>query len=181
MVLWRIGSAGSLAAARVLVACALLQCLPAARAASTVALWPAGAATPALALPDLDGRLWSLDAFKGRVVLLNFWASWCEPCRAEMPALAALARRHGPGDLVVLGVNFQEGAGTVRRFLASIDQPFFTLLDRDGDATKAWTRRIFPTTVVVDREGRARQIVTGEYDWSSADAQRLLQPWLAAR
>src|SRR5450755_3023041 len=66
----------------------------AARAGYLVRPWAAGKAVPKLELNDLDGKLWSLAAMRGQVVVMNFWATWCEPCRSEMPSLELLAQRH---------------------------------------------------------------------------------------
>lgn len=135
--------------------------------------WPRNKAAPALDLADLEGRPWSLAQARGKIVLLNFWATWCEPCRNEMPALAQLARDQAD-DLVVVAVNYQETAARVQRFLESVDVPRPILLDPHGAAARAWTRRIFPTTVVVDPRGRPARVVVGEYDWLAADARALL-------
>ena len=150
----------------------------AARAAHSVRLWPAAKPTPALALTDLDGKAWSLAALKGRPVLLNFWASWCEPCRAEMPSLELLATRHEKAGLVVLSVNYQEPAPTISRFLQTLPFSLPILLDRDGDVTRAWTPGVFPTTVLIDRVGNARNSVIGELDWMGNAARALIEPLL---
>ena len=139
----------------------------------TVTAWPAGP-TPSLALTDLRGQPWSLSAQRGRVVLLNFWATWCKPCRAEMPALQALAERLGPSRLAVVGVNYQESAARIERFVDAAALTFPVLLDRDGAVTRAWTRRIFPTSVLVGPDGRARQVIVGEFDWNGPQAGGLL-------
>lgn len=139
----------------------------------TVTAWPAGP-TPPLTLTDLRGQPWSLSAQRGRVVLLNFWATWCEPCRAEMPTLQALAERLGPGRLAVAGVNYQESAARIERFVAAAALTFPVLLDRDGAVTRAWTRRIFPTSVLVGPDGRARQVIVGEFDWNGPQAGSLI-------
>ena len=76
-----------------------------------------GRPAPKLELVDLDGKPWRLDALKGRALVMNFWASWCEPCRAEMPSLELLARRHERDGLAVLAVNYKESLPTIRRFL----------------------------------------------------------------
>lgn len=164
---------------RALMALALLPGWPlAARAASLVKPWPAGQRVPPLALDDLEGRSIRLADLRGKVVVANFWATWCEPCRAEMPSLAALSRQHPADALVVLAVNYQESEPRIRRFMEAVPMPFPVLLDRDGAAGRAWTRRIFPTTVLIDGTGRPRHVVTGEYDWAGADAARLIEPLL---
>ncbi|MDP9046461.1 MAG: TlpA family protein disulfide reductase [Pseudomonadota bacterium] len=143
-------------------------------AAHIVKSWPAGKAVPALSLPDLDDKLWTLAAFKGRPVILNFWATWCEPCRAEMPSLQALARREGRRGLAVLSVNYEESAAAIRRFLDTVPIALPILLDRDGEAAAAWTPRVFPTSVLIDRRGMPRTSVLGELDWNGADARALI-------
>ena len=137
--------------------------------------WPSQQPVPALLLNDLDGKSWSLSDLRGRAVLLNFWATWCEPCRAEMPSLQALAQRHAADGLVALTVNYQESDLTIRRFLEQTPITLPVLLDRDGAAAKAWTPRVFPSTVLVDRSGRPRRVVVGEVDWSGEDAKA----WMA--
>lgn len=149
-------------------------------AASETTPWPRGKPVPAFALADLEGRLWTLPPLNGAVVVINFWATWCEPCRAEMPALAQLAQAYPPERLVVLTVNYQESAPTIRRFTDSVAPGLPVLRDASGDTTKAWTRRIFPSTVVLDASGRPRLTVTGEYDWTGPAARQLLAPFLAA-
>jgi thiol-disulfide isomerase/thioredoxin len=103
-----------------------------ARAAYVVRPWPAGRPTPALALTDLDGKAWSLAALKGRPVVLNFWASWCEPCRAEMPSLELLQTRHEKAGLVILSVNYQEPVPKIKRFLETLANslPFVGVSER---------------------------------------------------
>lgn len=149
------------------------------RADPVVRPWPAGKATPPLNLVDLDGKAWALSALRGRPVLLNFWASWCEPCRAEMPSLELLATRSEPAGLVVLSINYQEPLPTIRRFLDTLPFSLPILLDRDGEASSAWTPRIFPTTVLIDRTGSARISVLGELDWMGGAARALIDPLLA--
>jgi thiol-disulfide isomerase/thioredoxin len=140
--------------------------------------WPAQRGWPTLELPDLDGKPWSLAALKGQVVVLNFWASWCEPCRAEMPSLDVLAQRHQADGLVVLAVNYQESSAAIRRFLESTRCSLPVLLDRDGQAARTWTPRVFPSTVLIDRAGRPRTLVLGEVDWAGPEARRLIEPLL---
>lgn len=137
--------------------------------------WPRGRATPALQLPALDGQPWTLAAARGHPVLLNFWASWCEPCRAEMPSLQQLAAQHQGQGLQVMAINYREGEAAVRRFLAGTGLALPVLYDRDGAAAKAFGVRTFPGTVGIDRQGKAVFVVTGEVDWAGAAARR----WVA--
>jgi len=142
--------------------------------------WAAARPAPPLSLTDIDGRTWHLTALQGRAVLLNFWATWCEPCREEMPSLAALSRRHQADPVVVLTVNYQESEPDIRRFLERVPLGLPVLLDRDGSATKAWTPRVFPTTVMIDRGGRPLHQVVGAVDWSGDEASRWLHDLLTS-
>lgn len=118
---------------------------------------------------------------RGQVVLLNFWASWCEPCRAEMPSLELLATRHEPDGLRVLAINFRETDGAVRRFLDQTSFSLPVLRDRDGGAAQAFGVRVFPSTVAIARDGRAAFTVVGEVDWNAPEARRWIAPLLSAR
>jgi thiol-disulfide isomerase/thioredoxin len=139
-----------------------------------VAAWNPRVATPTLGLDSIDGERWDLASLRGRVVVLNFWATWCEPCLAEMPQLAALAKRHGHDRLVVLGINHGEGDAAIRRYIEQQSPGFPILKDPGGSAFRAWQGKILPTTVLVARDGRARYIVQGELDWDGAEAAELL-------
>jgi thiol-disulfide isomerase/thioredoxin len=141
--------------------------------------WPRGLATPPLALPRLDGAPWRLADARGRVVLLNFWASWCEPCVAELPSLEELGRQRAAEGLSVVAINFRESEAAVRRFRERVPGALPLLLDNDGTAARAWQASIFPTTVAIDRRGRAVFTVVGEVDWSGAQAQAWIAPLLA--
>ncbi|HZV91924.1 MAG TPA: TlpA disulfide reductase family protein [Caldimonas sp.] len=133
---------------------------------------------PALDLADLDGHRWRLSELAGKVVLLNFWATWCEPCRAEIPSLDALARQERSRGLVILAVNYRETATVIRGFLERTPYRATVLLDADGDAASEWTPRVFPTTVLVDRLGRPVSSVLGDLDWRGAQARDLVDPLL---
>lgn len=138
--------------------------------------WPRGSATPALELPSHEGPIWRLADAGGRPVLLNFWASWCEPCRSEMPALELLATRHEADGLQVMAVNFRETDAAVQRFIDATALSLPVLRDADGAAARAYGVRIFPTTVAVARNGRAAFSVVGEADWAASPARQ----WVAA-
>ena len=151
----------------------------AAHAAHVVRAWPTGRPVPELDLVDLAGRRWRLDALVGKVVVLNFWATWCEPCRLEMPSLDRVAARRRDDGVVVAAVNYREAPEVIRAFLERAPFAAPILLDSDGDATVAWTPRIFPSTVIVGRDGQPVHVVVGELDWDGAEAKALLDAAVA--
>ena len=125
-------------------------------------------------LVDTAGKTWRPADFEGRSVLLNFWASWCEPCRAEMPALQQVADLYGPDRLLVLTVNFKERAERVLQFAKSTGLTLPLLLDVDGQAASRWGVRVFPTTLGIDRQGKPALRVQGEVDWTGKAAEKLI-------
>ncbi len=137
--------------------------------------WPASQPLPPIVAPDLQGRPWRLADLRGRAVLLNFWASWCEPCRAEMPTLQVLADLYGPEQLAVLALNFKEAPATVARFVQRTGLRLPVLLDHDGAIARACAVKVFPSTLLIAADGRARQRLRGELDWTGAEAERLVQ------
>ena len=135
---------------------------------------------PALSLSDLDGQQLSLDQFKGRPVLVNFWATWCPPCVEEIPSLDRLRRQlHGKG-FEILAVAVGEPPETVRDFLADKPVSFPVLLDPEGTTFRAWQAYAFPTSLILDREHRIRYAVFGAFDWASGDVIRQLTPLVDA-
>jgi thiol-disulfide isomerase/thioredoxin len=152
-----------------------------AAAAHVIRAWPAERPVPPLDLVDLAGKPWRLDALAGKVVVLNFWATWCAPCRIEMPSLAAMAARRRGDGVVVAAVNYRETPEVIRAFLARSPFKPPILLDSDGSATNAWTPRVFPTTVTVGRDGQPVHVVVGELDWEGTAAKALLDPLVVRR
>jgi thiol-disulfide isomerase/thioredoxin len=168
-------------AGQLLVGAAGAALLPSnSRAAHQIRPWTAGKPAPRLELTDLTGKTWSLAALRGQVVLLNFWATWCEPCRAEMPSLELLAQKFEQDGLLVLAVNYQEALPAIRRFLEAQPVTLPILLDRTGEAAAAWTPRVFPSTVLIDRSGQPQRTVLGELDWTGPVARELVAPLVAA-
>jgi thiol-disulfide isomerase/thioredoxin len=149
-------------------------------AAYVVRPWPAARPVPALELTDLDGKPWKLAAQLGQVVVLNFWATWCEPCRAEMPSLEAMGARLKPQGLVLCAVNYKEPAALIRQFFERVPFKATILLDPDGDAASDWTPRVFPSSVLIGRNGQPTATVLGDLDWGGPVAKELLDPMLAA-
>jgi len=150
---------------------AALCCCATLAAAQQLRPWPGGA-TPPLALQDLDGRAHALQDYRGKVVLINFWATWCEPCRAEMPSINKLRASLAGQPFAVLAVNLGENEQRIRRFMAQVPLDFTVLLDRDSAAAKAWRARVLPASFLVGPDGRVRYAVIGEYDWEQDAARK---------
>lgn len=154
---------------------------PAGRADAFPVARPAGpVAAVDFDLPDLAGGRVRLEHLRGQVVLVNFWATWCTPCREEMPALATLARELGPRGLAVIGVNYKEARATVEAFVREQGLSFPILLDEDGAAGAGAQVFALPTTLVVDRRGLLVGTVLGIRDWTGRDARAYLRAVLAA-
>ena len=128
----------------------------------------------AFGLVDTTGKTWGLADLRGRAVLLNFWASWCEPCRAEMPTLQQVADLYGPEKLLVLAINFKEPAARAIQFAKTTGVTLPVLLDVDGKVARQWGVKVFPTTLTLDSRGQPRQRVQGEVDWTSSAAEKLI-------
>ena len=145
----------------------------AAAAAQELTPWTNGP-TPLLDLTDQRGIQHTLMAYRGRVVLVNFWATWCEPCRDEMPALQALQNEIGQERFVVLAVNYGESPEKVQQFAHTMSVDFPMLLDRHTEAAKAWQVRLLPTSFVLGQDGQIRYSAVGMLDWGDAQVVKLL-------
>jgi peroxiredoxin len=137
-----------------------------------------GGATPPLALQDLEGRVHRLAEYRGQVVLINFWATWCGPCREEMPSLNKLRASLAGRPFVVLAVNLAEPEARIRRFMQEVPLDFLILLDRDTAVAKAWKARILPASFLVGPDGRIRYSVLGEIDWTQEHLQKTIHALL---
>jgi thiol-disulfide isomerase/thioredoxin len=138
--------------------------------------WDARIKAPAFAHLDVQGQLWRLEDLKGRVVLINFWASWCPPCLSEMPSLQTLVDLYGTDKLTVLAVNFKQSVPVIESFVKRTALQLPVLPDPQGQVARQWGVKVFPTTVLVGADGRLRGVVRGELDWTGSEANRLLQP-----
>jgi cytochrome c biogenesis protein CcmG/thiol:disulfide interchange protein DsbE len=143
---------------------------------------------PDVALPQLDGNSrWRLSDHHGQVVLINYWATWCAPCRQEMPGLAKLARDYQPKNLAVVGVSMDEGGrSAVQPFVNRFPVPYPVLL---ADLASPFATEVaLPTTILVDRQGRAAKTYVGAVresvfraDVDSLLAESVLPPPLNTR
>lgn len=138
----------------------------------------AGAPLPALDLPDLQGRRVRLGG-PGQPLILNFWATWCPPCRAEMGGLDRLHRALGAAGLRVVGVSVDRDANLVREYVLQEGLAFPILWDRAGEVAQAALGvRAFPTTALVGRDGVIAEVLLGERDWDAGPARERVQALL---
>lgn len=127
-------------------------------------------AAPALRGPLLDGGTWSLADQRGKVVVLNVWASWCAPCRAEAPALEQVARETAPAGVSFVGINTRDDPQAAAAFLRNFGVTYPSLRDPDGTLVLAFNGTVppsaIPSTLVVDRQGRIAAVVVGAVTYS---------------
>ena len=134
---------------------------------------------PSLQVRDLTHTEKTLSDYRGQVVLVNFWATWCPPCRAEMPSMERLRQKMAGRPLVILGVNSGETSDEVNAFLPSVKITFPILLDPDSVNTRRWKVFAMPTSFLVDAEGRVRYSLAGAVEWDSNEAVERIEMLLA--
>jgi cytochrome c biogenesis protein CcmG/thiol:disulfide interchange protein DsbE len=135
---------------------------------------------PRAVLPVLGaGRRASLADYRGKVVVLNFWASWCKPCIEELPLLERTQRTIAPSNATVLGIDYKDVTGDAMRFVRRFRVSYPSLRDRDGRYADEYGSRAFPETFVIDRRGRIVASRRGPVDQRWLD--RTLAPLLAER
>ena len=120
-----------------------------------------GAIAPDFTLETLDGDTVSLSDYRGQPVVLNFWATWCTPCREEMPLLQETYEAHQDAGLVILGVNVREDPEAVARFLQEVGVDFPSVLDPNLAVVERYRVTSLPMTFFIDREGQLRTLVVG--------------------
>ena len=148
--------------ARVVMAAALLS-------APALAFTPTAA--PDFSLAEMAGKAVNLGQFKGQVVMINFWASWCGPCRKEMPVLEQLHRKYKPLGFTLLGVNVEPDSNDAIEWLKGTPVSFPILLDTESKVSKLYAVQGMPSTVIVDRKGQVRFVHRG---YSAGDENEYL-------
>ena len=136
--------------------------------------WSVKTPTPSIEALDLQGKAWNTTELAGKVVVLNFWATWCAPCKDELPTLQTL---HDISDAhtVVLTINVREPAARAARYMQSTGMTFPVISDAKGELAKRWGVTVYPTTILIAPNGQARWRIMGDVDWSGAQANA----WLA--
>ena len=131
---------------------------------------------PALKLKNLAGNTIDLKKYINRVVLVNFWASWCPPCVEEMPSLQRLSEKLPEDDFIILGVNIAESRTLIEKFLSEqIKIDFPVLLDLDGEVMRQWNVMAFPTSFVIDKQGKIRYALFGSIDWDTPEINKTIK------
>jgi peroxiredoxin len=130
---------------------------------------------PDFALRDLDGNMRDLASFRGRVVLLTFWATWCPPCLTEMVSMEGLYLAYKDHGFEVVAVSSDvQGLEVVQPFVTQLHLSFTTLLDATGEVTRLYGVTSLPTTYLLDRQGRLVTVAVGGHDWAKTEARALI-------
>ena len=130
---------------------------------------------PNITLESLKGEKVELKSFKGKVIFLNFWATWCGPCKEEMPSMEALQQRFKDKDFLFLAISVDyEGAGPVRDFIAKQRYTFPVLIDQKGETLDLLDVKGIPTTFIIDRQRTMLGIAIGPRNWKSPEVTTLL-------
>ena len=130
-------------------------------------------------LPDLSGRQVSLSDFKGKILFVNFWATWCPPCREEMPSMQKLHTRLKDKDFLIVAIDLQESAEPVKKFLNEYELTFMTLLDSKGETGPLFGINSIPTTLIMDKNGMIIGVAIGPRDWASKKSIALFEHLIA--
>ena len=135
---------------------------------------PLGVEAPRVQLFDRADRPVALDSYRGRVVFVNFWATWCGPCRAEMPSLIALRQALDPADIAFVSIAEDDEWPPLDAYLKATPLPFDVYRDRPPRVEERFETRSYPTSFLLDREGRAIYRFNGARDWSAPEVRELL-------
>jgi thiol-disulfide isomerase/thioredoxin len=136
---------------------------------------PPAAEPVEIQLKDQNGRLRRLSEFRGKIVFINFWTTWCLACVVEMPSMEKLHQKFKDKDFVMVGINLQESEETILKFYKEHRLTFTTLLDATGDVGAAFRLRGIPTTIILDKNGIIIGTALGPREWDSRDSFALFE------
>lgn len=140
-----------------------------------------GVQAPDFTLEDLTGKRLALKDMRGKIVFLNFWATWCIPCREEMPLMEKLHREYKDQGMEMVAVNFREDKKAVQKFFAELGLTFKSLLDSGGDVSDKYGAWSLPLTYIIDRKGEFVGKAVGDRKWDSEDAREFFRELLEAK
>ena len=134
-------------------------------------------AAPAMVLKDMEGKTIDLASLRGKVIVVNFWATWCPPCRREFPSMERLRQKLVGKPLVILAVNEGENVETIEQFTSQLDEQsnFPILLDLEGEAMAFWPVRGLPTSFIVDKRGRMAYRAIGGREFDHPEIVRSIE------
>ncbi len=142
-------------------------------------LKPYTGAAPALQLRDLAGKTHDLKDYRGQVVMVQFWATYCAPCIKEMPSMVRLEARLAGKPFAILAVDMGETDAEVKDFLGKVKTDFTVLMDNDGKALSAWKVFVAPSTFLIDARGNIRYTLQGGAEWDAPEYERAIREMLA--
>lgn len=133
---------------------------------------------PAFSLPDTEGKPLSSTSLQGKVLLINFWATWCAPCRGEMPALNTLQQELKDKGLTIVGINIDNDLSQVKQFVKETKTQFLILHDPEMKAHDAYKVTSYPTTFLIDRKGVIQKYWIGPQEWNGDAFKKILRDYL---
>ena len=148
------------------------------RAAGAIEPYEDSLKQPGITLQDLDHRVHTLADYRGKVVLVNFWASWCIPCVTEMPGMQRLADTLKDQPFEILAVNVSDAENRIHEFIKQMDLHLIVLMDLEGKTFKAWQGKVLPASFLLDRSGRIRYQAIGPLEWDSDEAGKIIEALL---
>ena len=163
------------------IAIFLICAVPIGVAASLAHAADAGAPAPALSLPTATGETVALDQLKGKVVYVDFWASWCAPCRKSFPWMAEMQKKYGPSGFTVVAVNVDKKRPDAEKFLQSTPAAFTVVYDPAGTTPTAWNVKAMPTSYVIDAKGNVAMVESGFKDENIAELESRIKTLVGSK
>ncbi len=137
-----------------------------------------GLPAPAFEYTDTDGKIWRLSDLRGKVVFLNFWATWCPACKSEMPSKEALHEKMKGRPFQMLGILFRDDPANLVPYFKKQHVGFPTLITRWKEAARLYGIIGIPQTFIIDRDGIVRERIVGPREWDSPEALAMIEKWL---
>ena len=148
-----------------------MSCMGIAHAQFEKTPWPSKQKTPSYLFKDSDGLEHKPENLRGKKVVLNFWATWCAPCKEELPSLQLFSDLQNPNQVAVITINVKEPVSRAQWFMKSHQMTLPLVSDAQGEWAQKFGVKVFPTTLLLDSKGQVQWRITGEVDWTSAAPQ----------